>query len=249
LGRAHRWIRVGFLVWAPLSTLWLANTMRTRGVGAELLTSGAGVTVVDGGETLEFLPAPVSGKTGLIFLCGAGVAAPAYAPLLRPLAEAGHAVAIVRLPLRIAPLTIHKEEAIARAGRAIERHPEVARWVLSGHSLGAALAARMAARGGRFAGLVLLGTTHPKEDDLSFLTLPVTKVYATRDGVAPAERVLANRRLLPTHTRFLAIEGGNHSQFGHYGRQLFDGRPTISREAQQAVARGALLEALRRSTP
>ena len=40
------------------------------------------------------------------------------------------------------------------------------------------------------------------------------------------------------------IKGGNHSQFGHYGHQLFDGKATISREAQQAATRTALLEAL-----
>jgi hypothetical protein len=52
--------------------------------------------------------------------------------------------------------------------------------------------------------------------------------------------------LLPADTRWVEIEGGNHSQFGHYGHQLFDGSPTTTREEQQAVTRAALLDALRR---
>jgi hypothetical protein len=38
--------------------------------------------------------------------------------------------------------------------------------------------------------------------------------------------------------------GGNHSQFGRYGHQLFDGRATISREEQEALTRSAILLAL-----
>ena len=94
------------------------------------------------------------------------------------------------------------------------------------------------------AALLLVGTTHPKEDDLSFLPFPVTKVYAANDGVAPAERVLGNRALLPAHTRWVEISGGNHSQFGRYGHQLLDGEATISREQQEALTRTAILESL-----
>ena len=92
--------------------------------------------------------------------------------------------------------------------------------------------------------VVLIGTTHPKRDDLSTLQVPVIKVYASNDGVAPSEKIQANRHLLPTHTKLVLIEGGNHSQFGHYGRQLMDGTPKISRIEQQELTRMALLEAL-----
>lgn len=83
-----------------------------------------------------------------------------------------------------------------------------------------------------------------KQNDLSFLLLPVTKIYATNDGIAPAGKVLSNRRLLPESTKWIEIDGGNHSQFGHYGHQLFDGKASISREAQQAIVRSTLLESL-----
>jgi hypothetical protein len=55
-----------------------------------------------------------------------------------------------------------------------------------------------------------------------------------------------NKKLLPASAKWVEIKGGNHSQFGHYGHQLFDGKATISREAQQAITREILLEALRK---
>lgn len=232
-------------MWSVTAMTWLALSMRTRGVDEGLLQSSARVTVLDTPGTLAFVPVSAAQRAGLVFYCGAGVAAAAYAPLLRPLADAGHPVFIVKLPYRFAPLASHKSAAIARARDVIAQHRDIPRWVVAGHSLGGALAARMVRDGapGVFA-MVLIGTTHPKDDDLSRLTLAVTKIYGTNDGVAPETKVLANARLLPPGTRWVAIEGGNHSQFGHYGHQLFDGTATIDRDAQQAATRSALLEVL-----
>jgi hypothetical protein len=241
----RRWLHIAFGVWAIGSTLWLANSVRTRGVDDRLLQNSDRVSVVDGDTTLEFVPAAPDGGAGLIFFCGSGVAARAYAPLLRPIADAGFRVVTVRLPYRFAPLEPHKLEAIERARAAMRDAPE-RRWVVAGHSLGGALAARMAESDpGRVSALALVGTTHPKNRDLSRLRVPVTKIYGTNDGVAPAQKVLANRGLLPAHTKWVPIAGGNHSQFGHYGRQLFDGGATITRDTQQRIVRTELLELLR----
>jgi pimeloyl-ACP methyl ester carboxylesterase len=203
------------------------------------------VSVIDAAETLEFLPASPIARVGLVFLCGSGISARAYAPLLRPIADAGYPVLVIKLPYRFAFFEANKKEAIERARRAMVSRREIPAWVVSGHSLGAALAARLVQADQRsVAALVLIGTTHPKDDDLSFLSIPVTKVYATNDGIAPMNKVLANRRLLPAQTKWVAIEGGNHSQFGYYGHQLFDGNATITREAQQAITRSTLLDVL-----
>ena len=237
-------MRLAFLLWAILSTSWLANTMRTRGVPDEVLRSTATLSVTDGPDTLELRPAKAKGAA-LVFISGGGVAAHAYAPLLRPITEAGYPVYVIKLPWRLAPLDSHKLDAIDRARAAIASHPETSRWVIAGHSLGAALATRLARADPAAAdAMVLIGTTHPKEIDLSALSMPVTKVYASNDGVAPPERVLANRGLLPGHTKWIEVRGGNHSQFGHYGHQLFDGDATISRDAQQSVTRSVLLDVL-----
>lgn len=244
----RRWIRRGFLAWTMVSTIWLANSIRTQGVDPSLLRNSVAVSVADHSGVLEFHPTSNQSRPGLIFLCGSGIAAEAYAPLLRPVAEKGYFVCIVRLPLRFAPFDAQKEEAIDRAVRVMSDHPEVSRWVVSGHSLGAALACRLVDRQpSGLAGVVLLGTTHPRDKSLSWCKFPMTKVYASNDGIAPAAKVLGNKDLLPSSTAWVEIKGGNHSLFGHYGHQLFDGEATIGREEQQRISREAIQNVLERA--
>jgi hypothetical protein len=241
----RRWIHAGFVLWALVAMSWLANSVRTRGVDENTLRSNDEASVLTDATGLTFLPAAPNGHAALIFICGSGIAAEAYAPLLRPIAEKGFPVFVVRLPYRFAPLESHKQAAIGRARGLIAAHPEVKRWVIAGHSLGGALAARMArSDSGSLSAVVLVATTHPKDDDLSFLRIPVTKIYASNDGVAPPDRVLANRGLLPSHTKWVEIAGGNHSQFGRYGHQLFDGTATVTREKQESLTRWAILDVL-----
>lgn len=239
------WVRAGFVLWAVFVMSWLANSVRTRGVDESTLRSNGEVSVLDDAYALTFVPTSSSEHAALIFMCGSGISAEAYAPLLRPVAEAGFRVTIVRLPYRFAPLESHKEGALGRVRAVITANPEVKHWVIGGHSLGGALAARLArVASTSISGLVLVGTTHPKDDDLSFLRIPVTKIFASNDGIAPPDRVHASRRLLPPQTKWVEIAGGNHSQFGRYGHQLFDGAATTSREEQEALTRSAILQVL-----
>ena len=243
----RRWIHRAFLTWAAVSTLWLANSVRTQGVDPATLRSSPNVSVADREFTLEFVPVTANCKTALIFICGSGISAHAYAPLLRPIAEDGYAVFIVKLPFRFAPLESHKQSAVDDAIGLIAAHPEYSGWVLSGHSLGAALSCRAVQKqSNAFAEMVLIGTTHPKQDNLNYLTLPVTKIFGSNDGVATPDSIMKNMGLLPANTRWVEIEGGNHSQFGHYGHQLFDGYATITRSEQQRITRTELLTSLHR---
>ena len=241
----RRWIRRGFLTWAVVSTAWLLNSYRTRGVDPALLASDEHVSVRRSGDSLALLPPSAAAPSGLVFIVGAGVAPQAYVPMLRPIAEKGYPVFVVALPYRIAPLERHKTAAVARARAIVEDERSARSWVVAGHSLGGALACRIAGDApSRVKALVLIGTSHPKRIDLSSLRIPVTKVFASKDGIATVAMINATRNLLPAATRWIEIEGGNHSQFGHYGRQLFDGSPSTSRKQQQEVTRAALEEAL-----
>ena len=71
-------------------------------------------------------------------MCGSGIHAHAYAPLLRPIADAERAVFVVKLPYRFAPLDSHRGEAVHRVLMIIAAQPEVTHWVVAGHSLGQA---------------------------------------------------------------------------------------------------------------
>lgn len=160
----HWWVRRFFFAWAIVSTLWVANKMRTRGVSADMLRTSPAVAVREGNGAVEFRPVRTHRGSGLIFFCGAGVSAHAYAPLLRPIAEAGYPVFIIKLPYRFAAFDSHQETAIARARSVIATHPAITQWVVSGHSLGGALTASTVRSGppAGVAAIVLIGTTHPR---------------------------------------------------------------------------------------
>ena len=239
------WLRRGFLVWSIFATTFLFSGYRTVDVDRRLLHSDPSVKVVEDAASLQFIPKTNAYDTALIFLCGSGVSAHAYAPMLRPIAERGFAVFIVKLPYRFAITESHRREAQCRAMKLIADDSGVKRWVVSGHSLGGALACRVARDNPEaIHGMILVGTTHPKRDDLSSVTFPVTKIYASNDGIAPRGKIQANMRLLPANTNYVVIDGGNHSQFGHYAGQFLDGAATITREHQQSATRTAILEML-----
>ncbi len=121
----------------------------------------------------------------------------------------------------------------------------IRRWVIAGHSKGGAVAARFVYDNATdVAGLVLVGTSQPRDFDLSGTLVAVTKVLGTRDGVAEVEKSERNRSKLPASARWVLIEGGNHSQFGYYGFQPGDQKASISRDEQQRQTLAAVINAL-----
>jgi hypothetical protein len=92
--------------------------------------------------------------------------------------------------------------------------------------------------------LVLIGTSHPRDVDLSSLTVPVMKIVGTRDGLATRREVEENVRKLPGGTRWLWVEGGNHSQFGWYGFQPGDWPARIDASTQRDQMVEAVLTTL-----
>ena len=86
---------------------------------------------------------------------------------------------------------------------------------------------------------MLIGSSHPRDVSLAALTIPVTKIAGTRDGLASPGKVRANRHNLPASTHCEWIEGGNHSQFGWYGFQPGDHFGRITRDEQHAAMASA----------
>ena len=61
----------------------------------------------------------------------------------------------------------------------------------------------------------------------------MVSLSGTLDGLATPDKIESTKKLLPADTKYVAIEGGNHAQFGWYGSQDGDNTATISREAEQ----------------
>ena len=239
----HWWIRRIWLSAATLFMVWLVWNAQSHGVAAELLQSTPTLTVSADDEMTVFLPVSLTPEDpGLVFLPGGGVDPTAYVPLLRRLAETGIPVALVRLPWRMAFSEEAKAETWARVERARPRLGSTRRLLLAGHSRGAALSAGFAfTHAQQLSGLIMIGTTHPRDHNLSGLTIPVLKIAATRDCVADLDASKANAHNLPPATTWVVIEGGNHAQFGYYGSQLGDCSAEITRDDQQNQTFGAIL--------
>lgn len=193
---------------------------------------------VDASRWLVFRPLPrPPGSTrlgppgtpiGFIFYPGGGVDPVAYAPLARAIAGAGHPVIIVPVTLRLAFFDVDAATPV------FATFPEIRRWAIGGHSLGGVAASWYArANPYRVSGLILWAAYTDADHSLATATLPVLSISGTRDGNVTPAKIVAGRLLLPVPTRYVAIEGGNHNQFGSYRFQANDGTPTISRTEQQ----------------
>lgn len=227
--------------------LWLFFSYQSRGFPATVLQSDGAVTVEQTSAHISFLPTTDQRLTGLLFYPGGMVDPKAYAPLARRLAENGFAVYLVKLPLGVASLPGQEAQVMDDTRQMMATNTTIRHWVLGGHSRGGAIAARfVAAEPDLFAALILIGTSHPKEAafDLSSSARPVLKIYATLDGLASTPEIEETSRFLPKATRWVRIEGGNHSQFGYMGALLGDNRATISRADQQTQTAAAILALL-----
>jgi hypothetical protein len=187
---------------------------------------------------ITFIPQGQEPSTGFVFYPGGLVAAEAYAPAARAIAENGYLVIITPMPLNLAVLDS------GAATEVITAHPEIEYWAIGGHSLGGSMAAAFADQNPDIDGLVFWAAYPAESNDLSEQKIFVSSIYGTLDGVALPETVLAAKPLLPIETVWVPIAGGNHAQFGWYGSQDGDNPATIRREEQQAQAVDATLSLL-----
>jgi dienelactone hydrolase len=195
---------------------------------------------VEADSWLVFRPEGDEATTGMILYPGGRIDPRAYAPAARALAEEGYLAVIVPMPLNLAFF------APGRAAEVMAAFPGIETWAIGGHSLGGAMAANHAHDNPEAVhGLVLWAAYPAGGDDLSGYPLSASSIFGTRDGLATQEEIDASYSLLPPDTDWIAIEGGNHAQFGWYGPQPGDNEATISRQEQQAQIVSATLQLLR----
>lgn len=182
---------------------------------------------------------------GVIFYPGGLVEPEAYLTILSRLAEAGYPVTIVKMPLDLAVT------APNRAGRFLDELPDEDQrpYVLAGHSLGGAMAARFVARElaeyPQVKGLILIGAYPPESDPLTDTMMPILVIYAENDGLVSAEERQSARENLPADAAFVEIPGANHAGFGDYGDQDGDGPRLITLEEQHSQTAATILEFIR----
>ena len=200
------------------------------------LRSDYKATVTEG-KDIVFNPGSHSPNTGLILYPGGRCDSRAYAPVMRPLANIGFKIIIPHMPLRLAVLDAN------RIGTIMAQHPEIQKWIVGGHSMGGAMAAAYAFKSpGQVKGLFFLASYPSSMHAMPDSELPMLMLYGTHDFITRKSEFEASHERLPKHTKFVAIEGGDHYQFGSFGNVKVTA--TISREEQQRQTTQAMIQFL-----
>lgn len=181
-----------------------------------LITSSSNIEEQEGAMIIR---STTPSDTGLIFYPGAKVEYVAYIPLLQKLAQEGVTSVLLKMPFNMA---IFDGDA---ADQAFALVPEVKNWYIGGHSMGGAMASSYASQNPeKVEGLILLGAyiygDYPEDKAL-------TLYGSFNDNL---------EKNIDYTENIVVIEGGNHAQFGNYGKQKGDPDATISSALQQEIA-------------
>lgn len=170
-------------------------------------------------KNIVLSPAKTS-DTALIFYPGGKVEYTAYIPILEKIKkETGITCILIKMPFNLAVFDINA------ADKVMKQFPEIKNWYIGGHSLGGAMASNYASNHqDKVKGLILLGAyIYGNYLPKNTLTIYGTLNKDVEDKINYTENVVA-------------IKGGNHAQFGNYGKQHGDSDATISTEEQQNTA-------------
>lgn len=230
--RTFKWLGgiLGALLLAAIAwgIRWATYARPPLPEAVEALESDEVVRVTDE-PWLTFIPRQSTPTTGFIFYPGGRVDPQAYATLMREIASNGYLVVVPEMPINMAAFNPGAASGI------MATHPRIDHWVIGGHSVGGAMAARYTGNhADAIDGLVIWASYPPNSTDLSGLEIPVVSIYGSRELRVNDASVAERKPLLPPDTRYVRIEGGDHHQFGSYRIDPDDHRATISRESQQA---------------
>jgi hypothetical protein len=196
--------------------IYVSDYYRADDIAIEVMNNEDNMSVKD---NLIILSPTIPNDTAMIFYPGAKVEYTAYLPILEKIKEkCGITCILVKMPFNMAIFDSNAADNI------IDQFPDIKNWYIGGHSMGGAMASNYASKHqDKVKGLILLGAyiygDYPAENSLT--------VYGTFN-TSVAEKINYTENIV-------AIEGGNHAQFGNYGKQKGDQDATITREEQQNI--------------
>ena len=205
--------------------IYVSDYYRADDVAIAAMQSDAKMRAQD---NLIILAPTTPSDTALIFYPGAKVEYFSYLPILEKIKQScGITCFLVKMPFNMAIFDTNAADKI------IDQFPDIKSWYIGGHSMGGAMASSYASKHqDKVKGLILLGAyIYGNYSAKNALT-----VYGTFN-TSVAEK-------LNYTDNIIVIEGGNHAQFGNYGKQKGDPDATISSEEQQNIAVEAINEFL-----
>lgn len=193
---------------------------------SEALKKQVNIEQVEHKNDVYTFEAPKS-DTGIILYPGAKVEPLAYAYIGDALMKKGYSVFIPDMPFSFAIFNLNKAQDI------IKDHQTIKHWYIGGHSLGGAAASMFAEKNqSKLDGLFFLAS-YPASDALKQSSLKVLSISGEKDGLATQEKIKKSKTNLPSQTVYQEIKGGNHAQFGMYGKQKGDQPADIPALSQQ----------------
>lgn len=176
-----------------------------------------------------YFPANGESKGTVVFYGGALVDLASYSKMAEGLAENGIGTYLIHSPLNL---------PILSQGAAVKlvTEKQLTNVYLAGHSLGgvvAAMDAKQLEANGQLGGIIFLASYPSSNTDLTTSQARVLSITGTEDKILKWDVYEAAKGNLPEQTKYVGIQGGNHSGFGLYGQQRGDGDATISAALQQ----------------
>ena len=187
---------------------------------------------------ITFTPKVNKATKGLILYPGAKVDIESYAPLAKDIAKKGYEVVIVNATLNLPILSPNKAKEV------INEHKDIKTWIVGGHSLGGTAAAKFASKNKDLVSGVIFLASYPSNNELLSSNMEVLSIWGSKDGVLNFRKLLEAKQKLPSDTTYVEIEGGNHAQFGDYGKQNGDNDAVINQEKQLQITSKSIIEFL-----
>lgn len=202
--------------------IWATDYYHAEEVVVATMQGDSSIEVVD---NLTIISPSVPSDVGIIFYPGAKVETISYIPLLQKLKNQGYTCVLVKMPLNMAIFDANAAENV------FKELPDIKSWYIAGHSMGGSMASDYASKHqNKVDGLILMGAyiygDYPSEKALT--------IYGSFNSNLEKD--------INYTENIVKIEGGNHAQFGNYGKQKGDPDATISAEDQQNITVTAIVD-------
>ena len=207
--------------------IWLSNGYSLQSYDMKYLESNSKVEVKTDGDYTYFTPTNVNATKGFIFYPGERVDSSSYAKLCNMIASYGYKVVAVDMPFNYASFGENKADDV------IKNNPEITKWVIGGDSLGGTVASNYAINNKNIEGIVFI-SSYPREN-ISELGFKILSLWGSKDNVVDYKELINSKERLPKDTKYIEIEGANHSQFANYGTYSGDGEALISSDEQMDI--------------
>ena len=227
--KKKKWWKIFKIIWFSLVIIffiWNWTTFQSHNLPKYTFLNSDFISVTETDDQITFQSDTSKNELEIIFFQGGLTDPKAYAPLCRKFAENGFTCHLIKMAYRLPQNDYQK---VSKLFTLKQRN-----YVIGGHSQGGKMAAQFVYENPTiFKGLFLMGTSHPRDIDLSSQNIPCIKLYADNDGLASVQEVMDNKSKLPKAAKLVLIKGGNHSQFGYLGKLLMDNSADIPLEEQQ----------------